>query len=761
MADDVVKRDRPIIRPVVDDLKSTDSSTIIRWAKKVSEAIGVLTGDVAKTNDSLLDSAVTFRDLIESKIAVRAPKVSGRLIDPPSEPTLQTPPAPTGLTVTRLPYAMRLEWNAPTYEGHQFTEIWRHTSDSLSLATAIASVPTVSFYEDGFVSGVGVYYWIRFINKSDLKGPFNSISGTSDSKQPGDVTNLTYSLDKFVITLRWNPVVEEDLDGYEIRLGNVYATAQSLGLHKTTYFNYPVQVAGTYRFWVRAKDIYGFYSGTAASVDVVISAPIHVTISAQFVGSNLILSWSESSGSFAIDRYEIRRGSTYSSAVVIGNEYTRNHQIKADWLGDQRFWVTPVDVAGNFGTPSFYDVSVQAPGMVASLTSEVIDNNVLLRWQPPTTGSLPIETYEILKGNTLPTASQIGDKSGLFTTVFEQAAGTYTYWVRARDTAGNVGQARSVTAFVNQPPDYVLYSDLNVSLMTVGTLSSAIREIEKIVLPVNTSETWAQHFTSRSWGSPQDQINANYPIYIQPTPSSGYYEIEIDYGAVVPSTTINVTPTYSVVAGSPSYFIEISYKVNIGDPYTGPFTGDSYFVPSGFRYVRVRFNASPTTDRDIITLSALNVRLNTKQKRLSGYGNVGVGGTRFVLTADGNEFVKTGNNTSGQNTITSISTTNLAVGMSVEGPGIQGGTVITAIGTNQVTLNQVTTQGSSGGTYRFGVAYFVDLFGPPLVQASGTTPKIPVVDFVDAPYPLSFVVYLFDQNGAQTTGTVSWQGVGV
>jgi hypothetical protein len=43
-------------------------------------------------------------------------------------------------------------------------------------------------------------------------------------------------------------------------------------------------------------------------------------------------------------------------------------------------------------------------------------------------------------------------------------------------------------------------------------------------MPVNTTETWADHFVNNSWTSPSAQISAGYPYYIQPTLGTSYYE---------------------------------------------------------------------------------------------------------------------------------------------------------------------------------------------------------------------------------------------
>ena len=46
------------------------------------------------------------------------------------------------------------------------------------------------------------------------------------------------------------------------------------------------------------------------------------------------------------------------------------------------------------------------------------------------------------------------------------------------------------------------------------------------------------------------------------------------------------------------------------------------------------------------------------------------------------------------------------------------------------------------------------------VTPSGTTARIAIYDFVDAPNPTSFKVLLFDTSGNRVSGDFSWQARG-
>ena len=46
------------------------------------------------------------------------------------------------------------------------------------------------------------------------------------------------------------------------------------------------------------------------------------------------------------------------------------------------------------------------------------------------------------------------------------------------------------------------------------------------------------------------------------------------------------------------------------------------------------------------------------------------------------------------------------------------------------------------------------------VTPRGTVPRIAIYDFLDAPYPTSFKVLLYDTNGNRVSGPFSWSAKG-
>ena len=380
---------------------------------------------------------------------------------------------------------------------------------------------------------------------------------------------------------------------------------------------------------------------------------------------------------------------------------------------------------------------------------------MLLRWND-VTQTLPIVYYELRKGATWAGATTIGTKQGLFTTVFETISGTYTYWLAGVDSAGNVGTPANVSAVVNQPPDYILRS--NIDSTFTGTRTNVVSNGVGILATVDPTETWQSHFTTRSWSTPQDQINAGYSIYALPSATSGSYVEEFDYGTVLAGTKITTTLTSSVVIGSQAITPTLSVKQAAGDAWTDYAGQDSTYATS-FRYVKVAYAFSSTGNDDLLQIDGLNVRLDVKIKNDMGNGTAFVSTTGATYSQSGTTITVTSNSHGrSSNTYVELDFTS--------GTATDGNYLITGTATNTFTVTSATSTTTSGNvnldtggtTVNFNVPFVdVESIG---VTPSGTTARIAIYDFVDTPYPTSFKVLLFDTSGNRVTGGFSWQARG-
>jgi hypothetical protein len=388
---------------------------------------------------------------------------------------------------------------------------------------------------------------------------------------------------------------------------------------------------------------------------------------------------------------------------------------RVDWLtsneATRTFRLRAVDQVGNAGPISTVGVSVSVPKSF-SVNKQVIDNNVLLTWNEPVITpnvNLPIAHYEIRKGDVYGTSEHIGDLSGLFAAIFETVAGTFTYWITAHDTAGNPGPNNSITASVNQPPDYTLLVNASDDFVTddVNWGSRLFTNAFKtnagtVAIPIDTTETWTDHFVQTptgtgtvttpdatgvtltdsvaafqttaaigqvvhnitdsstgiitsitndqnvvmsgglsggsdnqwdssdsyelsEWQDIQDQQNAGFPIYAQPTPASGSYQVVYDLGTIVSNLAVTLDVTAIIIAGDPEATLKIE-------------TAEYNVVPAG---------TVTTPDATGITLTDTSGTFETETSVGSLVTNTTTGDTGIITEIISDTVLKTGGGLTG------------------------------------------------------------------------------------------------------------------
>jgi hypothetical protein len=125
-------------------------------------------------NGSGAGRLVSAQDLANAGIATV--DSSGNIIPPAT--FVSAPPAPTGLTATAAINTVLVEWDAVTYYGHAYAEVWGSSTNSIGTAVLLGQTPGF-IYTDALGPGATRYYWVRFVNVNDQTGPYNAVSGVS------------------------------------------------------------------------------------------------------------------------------------------------------------------------------------------------------------------------------------------------------------------------------------------------------------------------------------------------------------------------------------------------------------------------------------------------------------------------------------------------------------------------------------------------------------------------------------------------------
>ena len=125
------------------------------------------------------DRVVTLADLERYRLVDIA---GGNVIPVPTENEYPTPPAPINLVATGALGNVILEWDAPVYSGHAWTEIWAAPelggggAPPLADAVMVGMTPG-SVFSHTIGEGTSRWYWVRFVNRENELGPYNAVDG--------------------------------------------------------------------------------------------------------------------------------------------------------------------------------------------------------------------------------------------------------------------------------------------------------------------------------------------------------------------------------------------------------------------------------------------------------------------------------------------------------------------------------------------------------------------------------------------------------
>lgn len=565
---------------------------------------------------------------------------------------------------------------------------------------------------------------------------------------PSNVASATVTVERREVKLSWPAIADIDVAGYEVRnADSSWGATTPAPIFSGNGLAWLVNPT-TGPWYVRAYDTTGHYStasATASFTAATIPQPTGFTSTfsdTSLTSAVVTLSWTDVDPQFGLDSYELTWNGT--TRTIKANSV----DLPADWVGVRNYTIRTVDRYGAKSADLVLPVTRLVPNPLDAglILPQVIDNNVLFRWTLPAKTSLPISHIVIKKGDVYATASTIGAKDGEFTVLQELNGGTYTYWFVVVDTEGEESTPVSKTVTVSQPPDYV-FNDEEFSTLS-GTRSNALLEAGYVVMPVNLTETGAQHHTTNT--TPQAQIDAGLPIFIQPGLSTGYYEETFNFGQVFASSSVKVSYAGTVLAGAPTVAVTLSVSIN-GTTWTD-YPGLTQVFASNFQYVKVRITATQNVTGALYQLQALSVRLDTKLKTDAGTLSVTTAttGTPFNF---GSEFVDVTSVT-----LSPMGTTRLYTAYEFDDT-VRTGTynVVSNVITVSVTAHtliagQKVRLSPSSGTLPAGV-YTI---------ASATTNDF-TINFTTAntsgnvsTYPNSARAHLFNDAGTRVTGTISW-----
>lgn len=171
--------------PAIPEVRDDNVSEVLQALKNV---VQVREGSIGNP----LDQNATLRDLVALNLAsTNTASATGNIVGgivtptfpPPNdayspETDYTTPPAPLGLRASGGFSNVYLEWDGAPYRNHSYTEVWRGSTDTLGSAVMIGTT-AASVYADPAQPNTTYYYWVRFVSRANVTGPYNQTSGTS------------------------------------------------------------------------------------------------------------------------------------------------------------------------------------------------------------------------------------------------------------------------------------------------------------------------------------------------------------------------------------------------------------------------------------------------------------------------------------------------------------------------------------------------------------------------------------------------------
>lgn len=187
--------------------------------RPVLEAVRMIFNTRAFSKDPL-DRWVTWRELVSNNIVTyqigstvyQGGGNSDFLPVGSDGNDFSSPPSPEGLTATAGVFTVILEWNDPQYTNFSYAEIWRSATPSIEDAIRIGTTQSYLYADAVGASSLTYYYWVRFVSKVNVVGPYHSTTPVSVSTgrvANADLSDLIITAEKLAAEAVTSPKIGE------------------------------------------------------------------------------------------------------------------------------------------------------------------------------------------------------------------------------------------------------------------------------------------------------------------------------------------------------------------------------------------------------------------------------------------------------------------------------------------------------------------------------------------------------------------------
>ena len=385
-----------------------------------------------------------------------------------------TPPSPPANVAAVAMSATRVSvtWSAAVAGTLpiQYYQVLRGAAPGATLSQ-VATTSQTSFMDTTVSQGNTYYYAVQ---SQDTGGDLSAISGIASvavpvlPSPPANVVPTPMSATRIVVT--WAPAASGGLPVtyYQVSRGlTSNSLTQVATVSQTTYTDQSVTQGTKYYYGVQAQDSGGDTSVMSAP-PVLATAPTPPSAPTGLVatptsGTMVSLTWNAAaSGGLPIQLYQVFRGTSQYNLTQITTVTQTAATDTSLTPGSTYYYKVIAEDSGADLSPSSAIVSATVfslPSTPAGLAAVVTSNipagapqatySVGLTWSASTGGGLPVQFYQVLRGNTPGNLSQIASVNQTFYTDTSVSAGTtYYYAVIAADSSGDLSPASPPVAAI-------------------------------------------------------------------------------------------------------------------------------------------------------------------------------------------------------------------------------------------------------------------------------------------------------------------------
>ena len=268
---------------------------------------------------------------------------------------------------------LHLYWSAP--EELDISHYELRMGESWDNSTLVSKYITNTYYDLTITVEQTFHFWLKAVSVAGHYSLYPAHFECSFNLNPSAPTNLKIEQDKSdksTINISWDAVNEFDISYYEVRLGYVWDTAETLVTTTNTRFSFkPDSDSGNIKIIIKAVNSSGFYSDEASASLYALYEPADVqNFTAYQNGDYVDFIWDKSSEVDVVG-YEIREGYSWDNANVICTMIpTTSYETKISFEGTYKYMIKAINRAGYY--------SVNAPEQYVQVRN-LSERNIILR----------------------------------------------------------------------------------------------------------------------------------------------------------------------------------------------------------------------------------------------------------------------------------------------------------------------------------------------------------------------------------------------